>query len=139
MITKGAVAESATSVTVQEGNTGNTAPSVDLALSATSVNAGTAVTLSSQATDSDGTVDKVDFFVNSTLVGTSATAPFTLVYTPAQAGTLNIHARATDNLGATSDSSTVQLIVNGGSVAKDCRPDGLYQTEGITVPILYCL
>ncbi|MGR5147158.1 chitinase C-terminal domain-containing protein [Photobacterium alginatilyticum] len=133
---QGGVSESATAVTVQEGNTGNTAPTVDLTLSATSVNLGTAVTLTSQANDPDGTVDKVDFFVNGALVGTSATAPFTLAYTPAQAGTLNIHVRATDNLGATSDSATVQLVVNGGATAKDCRPDGLYQTEGINVP--YC-
>lgn len=94
------------------------------------------LTLTATAADSDGTVDKVDFYVAGTLVGTAATAPYTLDYTTTRSGTLAVYAKATDNLGATSNSTTSNLTVNAGPVVSTCRPDGLYQTEGVNVP--YC-
>ncbi|EKO3944033.1 chitinase C-terminal domain-containing protein [Vibrio fluvialis] len=115
---------------------GNEAPSVSLALSATSVDLGGVVTLTANAADADGTVDKVDFYVAGTLVGTSATAPYTLDYTTTKSGSLAVFARATDNLGATTDSALSTLSVAAGPVVSNCRPDGLYQTEGVNVP--YC-
>src|SRR5690606_21462190 len=88
---------------------GNEAPSVSLALSATSVDVGSVVTLTANAADADGTVDKVDFYVAGTLVGTAATAPYTLDYTTTKSGSLAVFARATDNLGATTDSALSTL------------------------------
>ncbi|EIO3907748.1 chitinase C-terminal domain-containing protein [Vibrio vulnificus] len=134
---KGAVSQpSKVTLTVESTQPGNTAPTVDLALSATTVEQGAVVTLTSNAADSDGTVDKVDFFVGGVLVGTAATAPYTLDYTTTQAGSLSVFARATDNLGATTDSAAQTLKVNGVAPVASCRPDGLYQTEGVNVP--YC-
>ncbi len=120
----------------------NTAPTVDVALSASSVVQGAVVTLTANAADADGTVDKVDFFVAGQLVGTAATAPFTLDYTTNNTGSLAVHAVATDDKGATTQSASVTLNVkvkdNGGNtpIAGNCRPEGLYQTEGVNVP--YC-
>lgn len=127
---------SAVIITVDAAQGGNELPTVDLTLSTNSVNIGATVTLSSVAADSDGTIDKVDFFANGALIGTAATSPYTLTYTATQSGSISFFARATDDLGATSDSVISQLTVSGGSVAGNCRPDGLYQTEGVTVP--YC-
>lgn len=131
----GAVSESTLAVTVQQPDTGNTAPTADVALSAATVEVGAAVTLTAQAADSDGSIEKVDFLVGGTLVGTVASAPYTFSYTANQPGTFAVVARATDNQGATTDSAAAQLTITG-TMANTCRPDGLYQTEGVNVP--YC-
>ncbi|MDV5169152.1 chitinase C-terminal domain-containing protein [Photobacterium rosenbergii] len=131
---KGEQTEATQTVTVQE--TANNLPSVTLSLSAASIDLGTSITLTSTADDSDGTVEKVDFYANGSLVGTVATAPYTLDYTPTQSGSVTLYARATDNLGGTADSNSSTLTVNGGTTTQSCRPDGLYQTEGVNVP--YC-
>ncbi len=125
------------SVTVSDSTVpGNEAPTVSIALSANSVDVGGVVTFTADAADADGSVDKVDFYVAGALVGTAATAPYTLDYTATKAGSLAVYARVTDNLGATTDSALSTLKVIGAATASNCRPDGLYQTEGVNVP--YC-
>lgn len=127
---------SAVTLTVNAGQPGNEAPTVDVALSATSVELGATVTVTANAGDADGTVAKVEFFAAGSLVGTATTAPYAVDFTPAQAGSVSIYAKATDDAGATTDSSLVSLTVNGGAITSNCRPDGLYQTAGVDVP--YC-
>ncbi|WP_264406016.1 chitinase C-terminal domain-containing protein [Vibrio owensii] len=127
---------SAVTLTVNAGQPGNEAPTVDVALSATSVELGAAVTVTANAADADGTVAKVEFFAAGSLVGTATAAPYAVDFTPAQAGSVSIYAKATDDAGATTDSSLVSLTVNGGAITSNCRPDGLYQTAGVDVP--YC-
>lgn len=134
---KGAVStKNAVTLTVSDAGPANQAPTVAVALSASSVDVGTVVTLSAEAADADGSVEKVDFYVGGALVGTSAKAPYTLNYTATKAGSLAVYARATDNLGAATDSALTTLVVNGVALIANCRPDGLYQTEGVQVP--YC-
>ncbi|MBS9941150.1 chitinase C-terminal domain-containing protein [Vibrio alginolyticus] len=127
---------SVVTLTVASAQPGNEAPTVDVALSASSIDLGGSVTLTANATDADGTVAKVDFYVAGVLAGTATTAPYTLDVTPSQAGSLSVYARATDDAGATADSALATLTVNGGAVTSNCRPDGLYQTTGVDVP--YC-
>ncbi|EDP60765.1 glycosyl hydrolase family 18 protein [Vibrio sp. AND4] len=127
---------SAVTLTVAAGQPGNEAPTVDAALSATSVELGGTVTVSATAADADGTVAKVEFFAAGALIGTATAAPYAVDFTPAAAGSVSIYAKATDDAGATTDSSLVSLSVNGGAVTSNCRPDGLYQTAGVDVP--YC-
>ncbi|NOJ17923.1 chitinase C-terminal domain-containing protein [Vibrio jasicida] len=127
---------SAVTLTVNAGQPGNEAPTVDVALSATSVELGATVTVTANAADADGTVAKVEFFAAGSLVGTATTAPYAVDFAPAQAGSVSIYAKATDDAGATTDSSLVSLTVNGGAITSNCRPDGLYQTAGVDVP--YC-
>ncbi|MCX9564624.1 chitinase, partial [Vibrio cholerae] len=131
---KGAVStKNAVTLTVAGDGPVNQAPSVSVALSAATVDVGAVVTLTADAADADGSVDKVDFYVGGALVGTSAQAPYTLNYTTTKAGSLAVYARATDNLGATTDSALATLVVNGVAPVASCRPDGLYQTEGVQV------
>lgn len=127
---------SAVTLTVNAGQPGNEAPTVDVALSATSVELGATVTVTANAADADGTVAKVEFFAAGSLVGTATAAPYVVDFTPAQAGSVSIYAKAIDDAGATTDSSLVSLTVNGGAITSNCRPDGLYQTAGVDVP--YC-
>lgn len=62
------------------GEAVNIAPTVDVTSPNTTDNitTGDVVTLTANATDSDGNIDKVDFYINNALVGTAATAPYTL-------------------------------------------------------------
>ncbi|MGO2324007.1 chitinase C-terminal domain-containing protein [Vibrio casei] len=130
--------ESKVTLDIQPSQTGtNQAPTVSVSLSATSVNVGEVVTLSATAADSDGTIDKVDFYIAGSLVGTAASAPYTLDYATTQAGSVSVFAKATDNEGATTDSAIASLkVLNGLPTTVSCHPDGLYQTEGVNVP--YC-
>ena len=63
------------------------------------------------AADVNGFVSKVDFYVGTTFIGTDNIQPFTAQWSTAVAGTYNIIAVATDNQGATTRSSTVQVVV----------------------------
>lgn len=115
----------------------NQAPTVSVGLSSSSVTVGEVVTLTATAADSDGTIDKVDFYVAGALVGTVSSAPYTLNYTTTQTGSVSVIAKATDNEGAATESTATTLkVLSDQPVASTCHPDGLYQTEGVNVP--YC-
>lgn len=78
--------------------------------------AGTAISLSATAADSDGSVAGVEFFVGATRIGaTDSTAPYRATWTPSAAGTYALTARATDNLGATTTSAAVSVSVSASS------------------------
>ncbi|MEO8535988.1 MAG: Ig-like domain-containing protein [Betaproteobacteria bacterium] len=78
---------------------------------ATTVKAPASVTLSATANDADGTIARVDFFADASLVGTAAATPFTTTWNSVQSGNYAITARATDNLGASATSEPVSLTV----------------------------
>ncbi|MFN0038569.1 MAG: PQQ-dependent sugar dehydrogenase [Burkholderiales bacterium] len=92
------------------GPASNEPPTVSLTAPATGP-VGVAMTLNATAADSDGTVTKVDFFDNSTLVGTDQTSPYTLSWTPATQGARNLTAVATDNDNATTTSNVVPVTI----------------------------
>lgn len=71
--------------------------------------AGTAVTVTVAAVDTDGTVVGVNLYANGALVATGTSAPISFSWTPATAGTYSLTASATDNAGATATSSAVSV------------------------------
>lgn len=74
---------------------------------------GQPVNLVASAQDPDGTVARVEFFVNGSQVGEDLSAPFTASWTPVAPGTRTITARATDNHGAYTLSAAVTVTVHG--------------------------
>lgn len=70
------------------------------------------VTLSASASDSDGSVSKVEFLVNGSKVGEDFTAPYSLVQNLVP-GSYGVQARATDNLGAVGNSASLIITVVG--------------------------
>jgi gliding motility-associated-like protein len=93
--------------------TPNVAPVVSItspANNATFAN-GASIAITATATDSDGTVSKVEFFNGSSKLGEDLSSPFTFTIASAQAGTYSITARASDNLSATTTSSPVTINV----------------------------
>lgn len=69
-----------------------------------------AITLEAVASDSDGTIAKVEFFQGSTLIGATTTAPYAVSWNNAGPGTHVLTVKVTDNLGATT-SATVNVTV----------------------------
>jgi plastocyanin len=72
---------------------------------------GANITLQASAGDTDGNVTKVQFFADSYLIGTAATAPYAFTWTAVPTGSYTLSAKATDNLGATVESSLVNISV----------------------------
>jgi hypothetical protein len=69
------------------------------------------ITMSANASDADGTVSEVAFYVNGTLIGRDTSNPYTIVAAGVTAGTHAISAIATDNQHATTTSSPVAITV----------------------------
>jgi uncharacterized protein (TIGR03437 family) len=72
---------------------------------------GTNINLAANASDSNGSVTKVDFYRGSTLIGTDTTSPYTFVWSNVAKGNYNLTAKATDNQGATTTSAVVSIAV----------------------------
>jgi PKD repeat protein len=98
------------SQTVNVTVSSNAAPSVTLD-APTSAVAGSQITLNSTASDSDGNITQVQFFVDGVLVGTDATAPYSFIWTATLGDNQAITAVATDNSGLTTTSDIVLITV----------------------------
>ncbi|WPV67923.1 glycosyl hydrolase family 18 protein [Chitinophaga sp. LS1] len=104
------------------GNTGNKYPTVSITSPANNATftAGATVSITATAADADGSVTKVEFYNGSTLLGTSTASPYTYSWASVAAGTYSLTAKATDNSGAATTSSTVTITVGGGSTGGNC-------------------
>jgi hypothetical protein len=72
------------------------------------------ISLTATAADGDGTVAKVEFYANGSLIGTSSTAPYGIVWDGVAAGSYLLNAKAVDDQGGISTSAEVNIIVNAG-------------------------
>jgi MBG domain/Bacterial Ig domain/Calx-beta domain/Beta-propeller repeat len=86
-------------------------------------NVGSPVTLTAEASDTDGTVSRVDFYAGNTLVGTSTSAPYRFTWTNAPAGKHEMTAVATDDAGGVTKSAPANVIINA-------KPPGPGTTAG---------
>lgn len=81
-----------------------------------SFNSGSTITLGANAADANGTVAKIEFFSGSTKLGEDVTSPYSFAWNNATAGTHTITARATDNQGASTTSTSISVTVLGSNV-----------------------
>ncbi|MCU0430964.1 MAG: Ig-like domain-containing protein [Cytophagaceae bacterium] len=104
----------------------NIAPTVSILnpINNSNFNAPASITISATASDADGTIQQVQFFSGSTLLGSDATAPYSFNWSGVAAGTYTLTARATDNEGASTTSATVTVTVsvvpNATIIGPDC-------------------
>ncbi len=75
-----------------------------------------AVTITATASDSDGTIAKVEYYNGATLLGTSTAAPYSYTWSNVAAGVYSLTAKATDNAGASTTSAAVSITVNPGAM-----------------------
>jgi hypothetical protein len=78
-------------------------------------NAPANVSIQAQATDSDGTVTRVDFYEGTTLLGSVTSEPFSLAWTDVPIGSYELTAVAFDNRGASRTSTPVPITVQQGT------------------------
>ena len=100
----------------------NQAPSVSLTApnNNSTINSGSNVTVSANASDSDGSISKVEFYRNSTKIGEDSNAPYSVTWNNASQGSYALTAIAYDNDNATTTSSVRNVTVNtpsGGCTA----------------------
>lgn len=96
------------------------------------------ITLSADASDTDGSIAQVEFFVNGTSRGTVTAAPYSLPLTNVAAGSYTVIAVATDNQGATTTSAsrTVTVTDNAAPTVSITSPaDGAIFTAPLTTTI----
>ncbi len=55
------------------------------------------LSISASASDPDGSIQKVEFFINATLIGTDSLPPYSVQWTPTQEGSVAVLAKAIDN------------------------------------------
>jgi len=108
----------------------NAPPNVNLTSPGAGTNfpANTPITINASASDSDGTIAKVEFFANSNKLGEVTNGPYVFTWNNASTGTYSVTASATDNLGATSTSGAVSITVGKSdqTITFDPIPDKTY-------------
>ncbi|MGE5598653.1 MAG: glycoside hydrolase family 48 protein, partial [Bacteroidota bacterium] len=77
------------------------------------------IVIAAAASDSDGTVSKVEFFNGATKLGEDASPPYQYEWRDVPAGSYTLTARAIDNLGATGVSAPVQIVVSSDNAYID--------------------
>jgi chitinase len=99
----------------------NTAPSVSITspVTNTTFTAPASVTINATASDTDGTITKVDFYNGTTLLFSDNLAPYSFPWASVAAGTYTLTAKAYDNSGAVTTSAAVTIVVNPTPVTGD--------------------
>ncbi len=131
---------------------GNLSPTISISSpnNGTAFKEGEAITISTVASDLDGTVSLVEFFNGTTKLGEDITAPFSFEWNGAAIGNHEITAIATDNNGATSTSQAISIAVSEEKicteVSSDAQQGGFsqgyevsFETVGTSVTITFKL
>jgi hypothetical protein len=84
---------------------------VESAIAVTGAYAPATIEIEASASDTDGTINRVEFFDNGTRIGTDTSSPYTFVLTGAGVGTHAITAKAYDNDGGVATSTAVRIVV----------------------------
>lgn len=92
--------------------------------------------LTAEASDIDGTITKVEFYIDNNLLSTVDTAPYTWEWSPQSNGTYNITAVAYDDndASAVSEGITVELEINELPIVNITSPtEGTYDDNNLTI------
>jgi hypothetical protein len=109
----GGASRTSTAVNISVNTTSNQPPTVSITAptSGASYTAPASMTITASASDTDGSVANVDFYVGSQLIGSDSSAPYTAAWNNVSAGTYSLTAIARDNGGATRTSTAVSVTV----------------------------
>ncbi|MDB5255952.1 MAG: chitinase [Chitinophagaceae bacterium] len=79
---------------------------------------GDTISLSADALDSDGMVDKVSFYAGTQNIGDDTNVPYSITWIGAGPGTYTVNAKAKDNAFATGTSSNITITINTPTAAR---------------------
>jgi len=135
----GAIASATTTAAI--ANSTNLAPAVSLSgpANGSTFTAPATIPLAASASDSDGTVARVDFYNGAVLIGSATSSPYTATWSSVPTGTYALKAVATDNLGAATSSAPVSVTVVGADhppVANDDSATVRRSRQSVTIPVL---
>lgn len=82
-----------------------------------------AINITASASDADGSISEVEFFINNSSIGKDLVAPYGISWTPKSAGNYSLTARAKDNNGAIATSSVISFVVNTSTSCAANFPD----------------
>jgi len=105
-------ATTSSSITIVVGNA-NIAPLVSIAapLENSEFSTGSSISITASASDSDGSVTKVEFFDGTTKLGEDLTAPYTFIWNNVPEGSYSLNAVATDNENGVGTSESITITV----------------------------
>ncbi|MBT1702581.1 Ig-like domain-containing protein [Chryseosolibacter indicus] len=92
------------------------------------------ITINASASDANGSVSKVEFFQGTTKLGEDTSSPYTFIWTDVSAGSYSLTAKATDNNGAITTSSVINITVGNSNpppIVSITSPDN---NAGFTAP-----
>jgi chitinase len=95
--------------------------------------AGTNITITAIAADSDGTVASVEFHEGTNVLGNVANSPYSFTWNNVAAGTYTLTADATDNLGQKTTSGSVTITVTAGPSQPVSITSVLASTNALTL------
>lgn len=112
----------------------NQAPTVEVVTPATCplLVPGGELAVDATASDADGSIARVDFYADGTLIGSDASAPYQVSWQNVPAGAHCLHAVAIDNGGATTTSTSTCVTTESGAydVQELPPPPGTDKTNG---------
>jgi hypothetical protein len=96
-------------------------------------NAGVTITITAVASDSDGTIAKVEFFEHGNKLGEDTLAPYTYTKPYVEGGNYSLTATTTDNAGGTACSSPVLINLATCAGSGSISAEGYSNTKGMIV------
>jgi len=70
-----------------------------------------AITISATASDTDGNIQKVEFYQGATKIGEDTSSPYSFEWSAVSSGSYSLTAKAFDNIGGSAVSTAVQIVV----------------------------
>ena len=109
----GGATRTSTAVAITVTTAPNQLPTVSITnpIAGQSFTAPASMTITAAASDYDGTITGVDFFVGATLLGSDSTSPYTAAWNNVPAGSYSLTAIARDNSGGSRTSTAVAVTV----------------------------
>lgn len=100
------------SVMVEVTNLANTPPTIQLNPPTTNGASNISGSITAIASDADGSIDRVDFYVNDSIAGTVYEAPYTFEWNDAPDGTYTVTTKAYDDNNASTTSEAVLVTID---------------------------
>ena len=102
---------------IRVSTTPNQLPTVSISspIAGRSFTAPASLTITAAASDSDGTIARVDFYANSQFIASDTSSPYQAPWSNVAAGSYSLTAVARDNLGGTRTSSAVTVSVTASA------------------------
>lgn len=72
---------------------------------------GETITITARSSDTDGTIEKIEFFEGTTKIGESSSSPYTITWNTKDPGTYSLTAVAWDDKGSITTSGAIEIVV----------------------------